>query len=151
MGLCLPTRDEPMVDQPLHEHLEPLIGWDDMNPEARFEVCRKASLQVLLDQSVGRWTYEELVDQADQEREDLEDTLGYYITDPADPTCGYYNISDLDQFSGYEMMSLLCDLFPELESNDDADFGPWLQAFVRRARLGQIAGRGSNTADPGQL
>ena len=140
-----------MVDQPLHERLEPLIGWDGMDYEAKFEVCRTPSLNFLLDKICGRWDYEELVIQAREEMEDLDVTLGYYITDQNDPTSGYYNISDLDFFTGLELMSLLCDFFPELERNDDVDFGPWLQAFVRRSRLGEIAGRDASAADPRQL
>ena len=46
-----------MVDQPLHERLEHLMGWDGMPPEDRYEACRKTGLLVLLDKGVGTWSY----------------------------------------------------------------------------------------------
>ena len=139
-----------MVDEPLHERLEPLLGWDDMDPEERFEACRTAHLLVLLDRGVGCWSYEEIVEWAAADEEDLDDFLSLYITDPAEPT-RYYNISDVDQFAGNDAMPLLCNLFPELENSEGQDFDAWLQAFVRRARLGEIAGRVASAADPRQL
>ena len=140
-----------MVDQPLHERLEHLMGWDGMPPEDRYEACRKTGLLVLLDKGVGTWSYEELVEEAEREGEDLEYTLGLYITDPDDATGHYYNISDIHQLYGGEVMSLVRDLFPELDAADEADFDDWLRAFIHRTRLGQIAGHRTSTTEPGEL
>ncbi|KAF1701148.1 hypothetical protein [Pseudoxanthomonas kaohsiungensis] len=134
-----------MVDQPLLERLETLMGWDDMLPEEKYEACRQAGLLVLLNKGVGAYTYVELEGESKTNREDLEDTLGYYITDPDDPTADYFNISDIDQLSGDDVMPLLCDLFPELEATDEADFDDWLRAFIHRTRLGHIAGQRTST------
>lgn len=140
-----------MVDQSLLERLETLIDWDDMQPEEKYEACRQAGLLVLLNKGVGAYTYEELEAESITNREDLEDTLGYYITDPDDATGYYYNISDIDQMRGDEVMPLLCDLFSELEAADEADFDDWLRAFIHRTRLGQIAGQRTATTEPGEL
>lgn len=112
---------------------------------------RSTGLLVLLDKGVGCWSYDELVEWAAADNEDLYDFLGLFITDPDDSKGCYGSIYDLDQFDDDELMSLLCHLFPELESNEGLDFDAWLQAFVRRARLGQLAGRDASAADPRQL
>ncbi|WP_423171079.1 hypothetical protein [Stenotrophomonas maltophilia group sp. CASM26] len=140
-----------MVDQPLHERLEHLIGWDGMIPEARFDAARKADLLDLLDRGIGRYTYDELVHEAERNREELDDCLGYYITDEDDDSCGYYNISELDQFNGSEAIEYLGQLFPELEIDPDEDMDDWLRAFVRRTRLEQITGRSNTPPKPGKL
>ncbi|WP_434031621.1 hypothetical protein [[Pseudomonas] boreopolis] len=140
-----------MADKALHERLAHLIGWDAMTPEARFDAVRKADLLGLIDLAIGNYSFDDLVAEAEREREDLDDCLGYYITDPDDLACGYYNISDLDQLSGYDAMVHLAELFPDLEIDLEEDMDVWLRAYVRRARLGQITGRRDATTEPGKL
>lgn len=151
MRPCLATREEPMVDQPLHERLSHLEGWDGMEPEEKFEAIRNADMLALLDNGIGRNKIDELVAMAEDEGDELDDYLELYITDPDDHSCDYYNISDLDQFDGGEVMSGLSDLFPDLEIDEDDDFDAWIRSYVRRERLGNLAGRGASTADKGKL
>jgi len=140
-----------MVDQALYERLELLKGWDSMHPEDRFEAVRKADLLDLLDNGIGSYIYDELVDEAEREGEDLDVCLGYYITDPHDLSCNYYNISDLDQFESFAVMEVLGQLFPDLDVDVETDMDEWFRSIDWRERLGQIAGRGENTNEPGKL
>ncbi|WP_062353876.1 hypothetical protein [Pseudoxanthomonas mexicana] len=140
-----------MVDQPLHERLSHLEGWDDMSPEAKFEAIRNADLLLLLDNGIGRYKIDELVAMAEDEGDELDDYLDLYITDPDDHSCDYYNISDLDQFEGGEVMAGLGELFPELEIDEDDDFDAWLRVYVRRERLGTLGGRGAPSTERGKL
>lgn len=138
-----------MVDQPLHERLSHLEDWDGMDPEAKFEAIRNADMLLLLDNGIGRYKIDELVAMAEDEGDELDDYLGLYITDTNDHTCDYYNISDLDQFEGSEVMSVLSDLFPELEIDEDDDFDAWLRPYVRRERLAELASHSSIMVEPG--
>lgn len=146
-----------MVDQPLHERLSYLEGWDGMDIEDRFLAARKAGVLDVL--NLDGFTYETIVEFAELDKEgpgklkesEIDAYLERYITDPDELSCGYYLLWDIDQLNSDDVIQLLSEHFPELEIGEDEDFDTWVRAYVRRARLGNLADRGTSTAEPGKM